>query len=144
MSGLKFTSGDCGESISSERRHTSEVKLSSPPSWNSKSTASTKQESIIVIVLYLSSEMGIFSNSSTFDGLVGKLLLPCILYKVEISELKILSQKQSNMISFARVFHNARPIKHIPQELNLSLKKVILFNIKEKISLNCCHHHHFI
>lgn len=27
MSGLKFTSGDCGESISSERRHTSEVKL---------------------------------------------------------------------------------------------------------------------
>ena len=88
--------------------------------------------------------MGIFSNSSTFDGLVGKLLLPCILYKVEISELKILSPKQSNIISLARVFHNARPIKHIPQEINLSLKKVILFNIKEKISLNCCHHHHFI
>lgn len=97
-----------------------------------------------MIVPYLSLEMGIFSNSSTFDGLVGKLLLPCILYKVEISELKILSQKQSNIISLARVFHNARPIKHIPQEINLSLKKVILFNIKEKISLNCCHHHHFI
>lgn len=52
--------------------------------------------------------MGIFSNSSTFDGLVGKLLLPCILYEVEISELKILSQKQSNIISLARVFHNAQ------------------------------------
>ena len=60
-----------------------------------------------MIVLYLSLEMGIFSNSSTFDGLVGKLLLLYILYKVEISELKILSQKQSNIISLARAFHNA-------------------------------------
>lgn len=102
--------------------------------------------SIIVIVLRLSSEMGIFSNSSTFDGLVGKLLLPCILYKVEITELKILSQKHSNIISLARVFHNARVcLKHISQGINVSLKKAILFNSKEKISMNCWnHHHHFI